>query len=276
MTSYSTPLPINENKGFIDRVVSGAENFNRKVAPVLQAGRTILGLGGLGLSTASSMYELGRSLSANKADANLSSIASDVYKNPSLLNEDLISKATPYLNTLGNFLNLYNGNNQVVGDKVISGLNSRHAEYTDLFNSANIEANISAITAENEARNYEATKNQMSALVKGDTINSLNNALSNASNAIGSMDSPSFLNSVRKGFRLMELDNYTVSSNRIDNLFNTYVANRNKNTLEGINQSVNAVNELSRIVRRTGNSDAYRALNALRYDLNVRLKRWEE
>lgn len=279
MTSYSTPLPIEEKKGFFDKISSGAESFNRKVSPILQAGsnvvqagRLALGLGGMGLGTVSSMYEFGRSLTAKKADKTIQSYVQDVYKDPQMLDDDLLEKVTPHLNTLGNFIDVYQSGRSLMSDATFGDLSERHQSYRELFDPNNYATNISRITAENKQREYLDTKMQLE-LMSGKNTDDI---ISSIDSAIQIGRAPSFLEDVKQIFNKMAFDRFMTSSDVVDNLLNSYMANINRNTIESTRTAIQSVKSLSKLVEKTGDPNGIRALNKLKYDLAVRLKRWAE
>lgn len=279
MTSYSIPLPIEEKKGFFDKLSSGAESFNRKISPILQAGsnaiqtgRLALGLGGVGLGTASAIYEFGRSLSARKADTTLQSYAQDVYKNPQILDNSLLEKVTPHLNTLGNFIDVYQGGRSLMNDASFGDLSERHQSYKQLFNPANYYDNISRITAQNKQQEYLDTQRQLG-LMSGRNTDDI---LSSIDSDIQTARAPSFLTDIKQTFNKMAFDRFITSSDVIDNLLNSYMTNIDRNTMESTRIAIQSVKALSKLVRETGDPNGIRALNKLKYDLAVRLKRWAE
>ena len=278
MTSYSTPLQVDQKKGFFEKIASGAESFNRKISPILQAGSNIiqtgrlaLGLGGVGLDSASAMYEYGRSLTARKSDATLHAYSQDVYKDPQLLSSDLIDKATPHLNSLESFIDNYQDGRRVVSDRAFTNLSSRHAGYKELFNPLNANKNISMLTEQNKQATYAEAQRQlqlMSSRGSGDIISAIDTAL-NVGRA------PTFIEDIRQTFNRMALDKYITLGDSADVLLDTYMTNINKNTIAGTRNAINAVKTLSKLVEKTGDGRGIVALRKLKYDLAVRLKRWE-
>ncbi|MES1919623.1 hypothetical protein MHBO_001421, partial [Bonamia ostreae] len=199
----------------------------------------MLGLGGLGYSGLQSGLELSRSIFANRSHKRLESEADEVYRDPSYLTTGLMDRLRTDLNTVRDFVGLYEGNNTITSPGNMSQLSTGYTNFSELFDPSKIDQNMRLINSRIAKQREEEKAQEIRNMIGSDTTG----ALSGITEAIQSVapENISFLSRARDVFR--RIDPTTTSQNFVlatyaDKLFDNYMSKKNKNTKDAIRDSI--------------------------------------